>query len=29
MTKHKINDHCEFPRELNLREYSQQHLRSN
>lgn len=28
MTKNKINDYCEFPTELNLMQYSQQHLRN-
>lgn len=27
MIKLKVNDYCEFPQNLNLREYSRQHLR--
>lgn len=27
MTKLKVNDYCEFPHELNIKNYSQQYLR--
>ena len=27
MTRNKINDYCQFPTQLNLKEYSQQFLR--
>lgn len=27
MIKLKVNDYCEFPQNLNLKEYSRQHLR--